>query len=94
MRETSSSADGLEQLINLEGKINQTVDLLKSARAEKEELARENARLRSALEGLNKAIQILQKRLGHLERERETVRSRVQRLLRRVDSLTSDQSKA
>ena len=46
MSDTNSTAEGLEQLLALEEKINQTIGLLKSTRAEKEELLRENVQLR------------------------------------------------
>ena len=90
MSETNSTAAGLEQLLALEEKINQTIDLLRSTRAEKEELLRENVRLRREWEQQNEAIQKLEDRLGHIEKERETVRGRIQRLLEQVDSLTSE----
>ena len=46
MGEAALATDGLEQLLRLEEKIHQTLALLKSARAEKEGLRRENERLR------------------------------------------------
>ena len=92
MSDTNSTAEGLEQLLALEEKINQTIDLLKSTRAEKEELLRENVRLRREWEQQNEAIQKLEDRLGHIETERETVRGRIQRLLEQVDSLTREKS--
>ena len=90
MSDTNPTAEGLEQLLALEEKINQTIDLLRSTRAEKEELLRENVRLRREWEQQNEAIQKLEDRLGHIEKEREAVRVRIQRLLEQVDSLTSE----
>ena len=90
MTDANSTADGLEQLLILEEKINQTIDLLKSTRAEKEELLRENVQLRREREQQNEAIQKLEGRLGHIEKERETVRGRIQRLLEQVDALTRE----
>jgi len=92
MSDTNPTAEGLEQLLALEEKINQTIGLLKSTRAEKEELLRENVQLRREWEQQNEAIQKLEDRLGHLEKERETVRGRIQRLLEQVDSLTREKS--
>ena len=42
----SEQTDGLEQLLNLEEKIQQTIELLRTTRAEKEALERENVELR------------------------------------------------
>ena len=94
MSETEAAADGLEQLLNLETKINQTIDLLRSTRADKEELLRENGNLRRECELRDQAIQKLEDRVEHLEQERDTVRTRLQRLLEQVDSLTREGSPA
>ncbi len=90
MSEPSLPADGLEQLLKLEEKINQTSDLLKATKAENAELARENSRLRATFDGQNKAIRLLEGRLNRLEKQREAVRSRVQKLMNQVDSLTNE----
>ena len=92
MSDTNSAAEGMEQLLALEEKINQTIALLKSTRAEKEELLRENSRLRREREQQNEAMQKLEGRLGHVEKEREAVRVRIQKLLEQVDSLTGEKS--
>jgi FtsZ-binding cell division protein ZapB len=90
MSEPNATADGLEQLQDLEEKILQTIDLLKSTRAEKEELLRENARLQQECAQHREGKQKLEERLGRLEKERETVRGRLQRLLEQVDALTRE----
>ena len=92
MSETRTTADGLEQLLNLEEKVNRTIDLLRSTRAEKEDLTRENTRLQRECEQKDKAIEKLEDHLGSLEQERDAVRVRLQRLLEQVDSLTGDGS--
>ena len=94
MSETTSAAEGLEQLLSLEEKIHQTIHLLKTTRTEKEELLRENARLRSELEEQGRTVRALEDRVGRLEKEREAVRARVQRLLEQVDSLTTARAEA
>ena len=94
MSETTSAAEGLEELLSLEEKIHQTIHLLKTTRTEKEELLRENARLRSELEEQGRTVQALEDRVGRLEKEREAVRARVQRLLEQVDSLTTARAEA
>ena len=82
------AAEGLDNLLALEEKIQQTIQLLRTTRSEKEELLRENANLRAEMEEQAKQNRGLEERLGRLEKERDTVRVRVQRLLEQVDSLT------
>ncbi len=94
MNDMNPTPDGLEQLLALEEKINGTIELLRSTRAEKEELLRENVRLRREWEQQNEVIQKLEDRLSRLETERDTVRVRLQRLLEQVDSLTREKSEA
>ena len=94
MSETTSAAEGLEQLLSLEEKIHQTIHLLKTTRTEKEELLRENARLRSELEEQGRTVRALEDRVARLEKEREAVRARVQRLIEQVDSLTTARAEA
>ena len=94
MSEPTSAAEGLEQLLSLEEKIHQTIHLLKTTRTEKEELLRENARLRGELEEQARTVRALEDRVGRLEKEREAVRARVQRLLEQVDSLTTARAEA
>ena len=89
MSEQTGTTDGLEQLLRLEEKIQQTIELLKTTRAEKEDLQRENARLRQSLEEQTKAARAVEERAGKLEREREAVRARVQRLVEQVDAVTA-----
>ena len=87
MGEAALATDGLEQLLSLEKKIHQTMDLLKSTRAENERLRREREEQESRLRAL-------ENRLARLEKEREAVRGRVQKLLEQVDSLTNLPSEA
>ncbi len=94
MSEPNGTVDGLEQLLALEDKIIQTIGLLRTTRAEKEELQRENTRLQGECERQGDVIQKLEDRLGRLEKERDSVRGRLQRLLEQVDSLTGEKSPA
>ena len=94
MSETTSAAEGLEELLSLEEKIHQTIHLLKATRTEKEELLRENARLRGELEERARTVRALEDRVGRLEKEREAVRARVQRLIEQVDSLATARAEA
>ena len=90
MSEPSLPADGLEQLLQLEEQINQASSILKATKAENAELARENSRLQATFDEQNKAICLLEGRLNRLEKQRETVRGRVQKLMNQVDSLTNE----
>ncbi len=92
MSETKTTADGLDQLLDLEEKVNRTIDMLRATRSEKAELARENARLLRESEQKDKVIEKLEDHLSRLEEERGTVRGRLQRLLEQVDSLTGEGS--
>lgn len=83
------TGEAMEQLLHLEEKIHQTIDHLRVLRSEKEELLRENAHLRQELEEQHQRFGALEERSARLEKERETVRNRVQRLLEQVDSLTN-----
>jgi len=94
MNDRNATSDGLEQLQGLEEKINQTIDLLRSTRAEKEELLRQNAGLRRECDQQSETIQKLEGRVERLEEERDSVRGRIQRLLEQVDSLTRERSEA
>lgn len=94
MSDPNTAADGLQQLLELEEKINQAIDLLKATRADNDRLARENAGLRRDLEQQQEATQRLGEQLQRMEKERDTVRGRLQKLLETVDSLTRERSES
>lgn len=94
MSEQTGTTDGLEQLLSLEEKIQQTIELLRTTRAEKEDLQQENDRLRQELEEQTKRARTLEERAGKLEKEREAVRARVQRLVEQVDAATAARAEA
>ncbi len=94
MSEQTGAGDGLEQLLSLEEKIQQTIQLLKTTRTEKDGLLRENAQLRQSLEEQTKTARALEERVGRLEKEREAVRARVQRLVEQVDAVTTARAEA
>ena len=94
MSETTTATEGLGELLNLEEKIHQTIHSLKTVRTEKEELLRENARLRQESEDRSKTIRAHEDRIERLEKEREAVRARVQRLIEQVDSLAGARAEA
>ena len=90
MSEQTGTIDGLEQLMGLEEKIQQTIELLKTTRAEKDALQKANAQLRQSLDEQTKATQSLEERAGKLEKEREAVRARVKKLVEQVDAATAN----
>jgi FtsZ-binding cell division protein ZapB len=87
MATKSATDEGLEQLEQLEGKIERAVELLESARSERKELQEENTVLRRKLAEQDRSQRILQERLSRLEKDRGTVKLRVQRVLEQVDTL-------
>lgn len=89
-----ATEEGLEQLGRLEEKIFRTIDLLQAARAEKEEWRRENTQLRRQLVEQDQLLRTLQQRVARLEKEREGVRVRVQKLIEQADSFTPAGSEA
>ena len=94
MNEPTAVMEGLEPLLSLEEKIHQTIQLLQATRTEKDELRRENARLRHDLEEQTKTVRVLEDRVARLEKEREAVRARVQRLVDQVDAVTAARAEA
>ena len=94
MNEPTAIMEGLEPLLSLEEKIHQTIQLLQATRTEKDELLLENARLRHDLEEQTKTVRALEERVARLEKEREAVRARVQRLVDQVDAVTAARAEA
>jgi len=94
MSEPIAVTEGLEPLLGLEEKIQQTIQLLKETRAEKDELLRDNGRLQHDLEEQTKTVRALEDRVARLEKEREAVRARIQRLADQVDAVTAARAEA
>jgi len=94
MNEPTAIMEGLEPLLSLEEKIHQTIQLLQATRTEKDELLRENARLRHDLDEQTKTVRALEEHVARLEKEREAVRARVQRLVDQVDAVTAARAEA
>ena len=88
MPQKVATEEGLEQLDLLEKKIMHTVKLLQSARLEKDVLVRENSQIRGQLAEQEHNFRLLQERLHRFEKERQTVKARVQKVLDQVDALT------
>jgi len=76
----------------LEERIYRTIELLKEAREAKAAAERTAARLREQLDGRDDQTQALRAENIALRREREEVRTRVEKMLKHIDTLTQEQS--
>ncbi len=76
----------------LEEKIRRTVELLKSEREARAAAERDAARVRQQVRERQDEFDSLRAELVTLRREREEVRTRVEKMLRQIDSLTEQES--
>jgi len=76
----------------LEEKIRRTVELLKSEREARAAAERDAARVRQQVRERQDEFDSLRAELLTLRREREEVRTRVEKMLRQIDSLTEQES--
>ena len=83
-KETDVS-DSIDNLEKLETKILKAADLLKRTQAEKRSLLEQLAKIRADLEKHTKSSEGLERDILALRREREEVRSRIEKLLRQID---------
>jgi len=77
---------------SLEEKILRTIELLKSAREAKAAAERDAARLREQLNEREEEADSLRQELVGLRREREEVRTRVEKMLGQIEALTAEES--
>jgi chromosome segregation ATPase len=76
---------------SLEEKILRTIELLKSAREGKAVAERDAARLREQLNEREEEVETMRQELVSLRREREDVRSRVEKMLEQIDTLAAEE---
>jgi chromosome segregation ATPase len=76
---------------SLEEKILRTIELLKSAREAKAVAERDATRLREQLNEREEEIEATRHELVSLRREREEVRSRVEKMLGQIEALTLEE---
>lgn len=76
----------------LEQKVYRTVELLKAAREGQAAAEREARRLRENMGGRHGELDGLRREVILLRREREEIRSRVEKMLKQIDALTADES--
>jgi septal ring factor EnvC (AmiA/AmiB activator) len=75
---------------SLEEKVLRTIELLKSARDAKAAAERDASRLREQLNEREEEVDTLRHELVGLRREREEVRTRVEKMLGQIEALTSE----
>ena len=77
---------------SLEAKVYKTIELLKSARESKAAAERDAKRVREQLELREEEIDTLKGEVVALRKEREEVRTRVEKMLKQIDALTTEES--
>lgn len=81
--------DSNEQFERLEEKLLKAIDLFKRTQTEKRALEQEVERLKGEIKERAQGNSSMERELIALRREREEVRSRVEKLLERIDTLMS-----
>ncbi len=76
----------------LEEKILRTIELLKSAREARAVAERDVTRLRAQLDEREEEVETMRQELVSLRREREEVRTRVEKMLGQIDALALEES--
>lgn len=78
--------------VSLEEKVYRTIEMLKAAREAKTAAERDAARVREQLETREEEIESLRGEVIALRKEREDVKSRVEKILRQIDELASEEA--
>ena len=84
--------DTEDQLQKLEERVLKALELFKQAQAERLALRHDLEKLRAESKERFKVIGVHEQELVALRREREEVRTRVEKLLQRIDALTTPES--
>jgi chromosome segregation ATPase len=74
----------------LEQKVMRTIELLKTAREAQANAERDASRLREQLSQREEEVDTMRSELVALRKERQEVRTRVEKMLTQIDSLTGD----
>jgi len=82
-------ADPNEQFERLEEKLLRAIELFKRTQTEKRALEQEVEKLKGETKERAQSLSAMERELIALRREREDVRARVEKLLERIDVLTS-----
>ncbi len=75
------------EFVSLEEKIYRTIELLKNAREGKAAVERDLTRVREQLEAREEEIETLKAEAIALRREREDVKSRIEKMLEQMDTI-------
>jgi chromosome segregation ATPase len=81
-----------DRLQELEDGLLKALELFRQARTEKLALKRESEKLRLELKERAKAVDARERELVALRKDREEARTRIEKLLRRIDALTTRES--
>jgi len=87
----SATAPSTADFKSLEQKILRTIELLKSAREAKAAAERDAARLREQLNEREEEVETLRQELLGLRKDREEVRTRVEKMLDQIESMTAEE---
>lgn len=87
-------AEPMNQFERLEEKLTMAIDLFKRTQAEKHALEQEVEKLKTLAKEHAQGNSALEREVIALRKEREDVRARVEKLLERIDGLTSSDSGA
>lgn len=77
---------------SLEEKIARTIEMLKAAREAKAIAERETHRARKQLKDNEDAFESLRAEVVSLRKEREEVKSRIERMMERIDELAAEEA--
>ena len=84
--------DSMDPFQKLEEKVSRVVELFKRSQAENQSLAQQMEKLKTDSKESGRQREMLDRELQALRKEREDVRSRVERLLDQIDALTRHDS--
>jgi len=84
--------DPNDHFAKLENKLGKLIDVFKRTREEKRALEAALEKLRKGSKGDSGRVDELERELVALRREREEVRARIEKLVERLDALTSSDS--
>ena len=79
----------VDDFVALEQRIVRAIEVVKTERAGRAEAEQRAARLQSEIEAQSVQLEQAQEQVRTLERDREQVRQRVERLLKQLDEITS-----
>lgn len=85
-------SDTDDPLRKLEERVVRTFELIKQTQAEKLAMQQDLEKLRVESKERAKVIDVHERELVALRREREEVRTRIEKLLQRIDELTTQES--